>query len=59
LRLNFDEERLRKERRDRTEVVISIVDPVGVKPDLAVIEVEVRRVAELAIGARKIAFAHP
>lgn len=49
------EERLREESRGRAIVGVGIADPVGVELDLAVVEVEVRRVVEVAIGIRKIA----
>lgn len=52
-------ERLRKEGRHRAIVVVGIVEPVGVELDLAVVEVEDRRVREVAIGIRNIASAHP
>ncbi len=46
------EERFRDEPRRGTVVLVGIVEPVGVELDLAVVEVEVRRVLELAIGVR-------
>lgn len=51
-------ERLRTEPRRRAIVVIGIVDPVRVELDLAIIEVEVRRVVELTIGIRIFVFAY-
>jgi hypothetical protein len=45
-------ERLREDSRDGTIVVIRIVNIVRVKLDLAIIEVEVRRLVEVAIGIR-------
>lgn len=60
LRIPFaNEERLREERRGRTIVVVRIRDVVRVKLNPVVIEVEVRRVRELAISVRIIVFAHP
>ena len=53
--LYCDEERLRQERGGGTIVLIGIVDIVGVELDLAVVELEVRRVVEVAIGGRIIA----
>jgi len=43
----------------RTIVSIGIVNPVGIELDVAVVEVEVRRVVKLTIGHRIIAFIHP
>jgi hypothetical protein len=48
-------ERLRKERRDRPIVVVRVVNPVRVEPDLAVVEVKVRRVREVVAGVQIIA----
>ncbi|MEI8061363.1 MAG: hypothetical protein WCG99_03670 [Candidatus Berkelbacteria bacterium] len=48
----LSKERLREEAGRRAIVGIGIADPVGVELDLAVVEVEVRRVVELAIGLR-------
>ena len=45
---------LRDESRHRAIVVVGIVDPVGVELDLAIVEVEDRRVVELTIGIRII-----
>lgn len=53
--LVFLEERLRKEQRDRTIVVVRVVHPVRVELDLAIVEVQVRGVVEPAIGIRIIA----
>ena len=39
-----------EERRGGTEVLIDIVNPVGIELDLVVVEVEVRAVRPLAIG---------
>ena len=43
------EERFRDEPRGRAIVLVGVVDPVGVELDLAVIEVEDRRVVEATI----------
>lgn len=43
----------------RAIVVVGIVEPVGVELELAVVEVEDRRVLELAISIRIIVFTHP
>ena len=48
-------ERLREEGRDGAIVVVRIVDEVRVELDLAVVEVEVGRVREIAISIRIIA----
>jgi len=48
------EEWLRGERGRRAIVVVSIAHPVRVELELAVVEVEVRRVLELAISIRKL-----
>ena len=53
-----DKERLREERRRGTVVLVGIVDLVRVELDLAVVEVEDRRVREVAIGIRIIALIH-
>ena len=50
--------RLREEGRRGTVVVVGVVVPVGVELDLAVVEVEDRRVREVAIGVRIIAPTH-
>lgn len=50
---------LRKEARGRTIVVVGIADPVRVELDIAVVEVEVRRVVEANIGLRNLPFVHP
>lgn len=54
-----DVERLRKERRRGTIVVVRIVDRVRVELDLVVVELEVRGVREVAVGIRSIASAYP
>lgn len=54
-----DTERLRKEGRSGTVVVVRVVGPVGVELELAVVELEVRSVREVAIGIRSIASAYP
>lgn len=54
-----DKERLRKERRHRAVVLVGVVGPVRPELDPAIVEVEVRRVLEPAIGLRIIAFARP
>ena len=46
------EERFRDEPRRGTIVLVGVVDPVGVELDLAIVEVEDRRVAEATIGVR-------
>ena len=46
------EERLREKAGRGAIVVVSVAHPVGVEPHLAVVEVEDRRVVELAIDAR-------
>ena len=51
-------ERLREEGRRGAMVLVGIVVPVGVELDLAVVEVEDRRVREVAIGVRIIAPIH-
>jgi len=48
----LSKERLREEARRRAIVGVGIADPAGVELDLAVVEVVVRRVVELAIGLR-------
>ncbi len=48
------EERLRKERRSGAVVVVRIVDPVRVELELAVVEVEDRRVRKLALVTRRL-----
>ena len=50
--------RLREEGRRGTVVVVGVVVPVGVELDLAVVEVEVGRLGEVAIGLRIIALIH-
>lgn len=57
--LVFLEERLRKNGRGRTIVVVRVAHPVRVELDLAIVEVEVRGVVEPVIVVRIIAFAHP
>lgn len=52
-------ERLRHEARRGTVVVVGIVDPVSVELDLAVVEVEVRRVREAVVIVGIIASTHP
>ena len=42
----------RDEPRGRAIVLVGVVNPVGVELDLAVVEVEDRRVREHAIGVR-------
>lgn len=54
-----NEEWFRQERRDRTIVVVGIVDIVGVELNLAIVELEVRRLAEIAIGVRIMPFVRP
>ena len=49
----------RDEARRGTVVLVGVVNPVGVELDLAVVEVEDRRVRENAISVRIIASAHP
>ncbi len=51
-------ERLRDKGRSGTIVLVGVVVPVGVELDLAVVEVEDRRVREVAIGIRIIAPTH-
>ena len=53
------EEWLRDKTGSRTVVVVGIVDPVRVELDLAVVELEVRRLREVAIGIRNFAFVRP
>lgn len=53
------EERLREEAGGGAEVLVSVVEPVRVELELAVVEVEVRRVLELTIGFRIFAFTYP
>ena len=53
------EKRLRNGTGGRAIVVVGIVEPVGVELELAVVEVEDRRVLELAISIRIIVFTHP
>jgi hypothetical protein len=48
----FFEKRLREKARRRAIVLIGIVEPVRVELELAVVEVEVRRVREIAIDVR-------
>lgn len=50
--------RLRDKPRDRTVVVVRVVNPVRVELDLAVVEVEVRSVRKVVISARIFA-THP
>jgi hypothetical protein len=50
--------KLREKTRGRAIVLIGIVDPVRVELHLAVVEVEVRRVAEVVIGIRIFALIH-
>ncbi len=57
--LKLDLERLREEPGSGTVVLVGIVNPVRVELDLAVVEVEVRRVVEANIRLRKIVFARP
>lgn len=52
-------ERLREKRRSGAIVGVGVVAPVGVELDLAVVEVEDRRVREVAIGIRIIVSVHP
>lgn len=52
-------ERLREEGRSGTVVLVGVVEPVGVELDLAVVEVEDRRVREVAIGVRNIVPVRP
>lgn len=54
----FQEERLRDEARGRAVVVVGIDDVVRVELELAVVEVEDRRVRELAIGLKVIVSTH-
>ena len=51
--------RLREEGRRGTVVVVGIVEPVGVELHPVVVEVEDRRVREVAIGLRRIASIRP
>src|SRR3989344_1550504 len=51
--------RLREEGRRGTVVVVGIVEPVGVELHPVVVEVEDRRVREVAIGLRRIVSTHP
>jgi len=55
----YDKERLREEGRRRTIVVVGIVNPVRVELELAIVEVEVRRLVEVAIDIRISVFARP
>ena len=55
----FGEERLRREARGRAIVVVDIADIVRVELDLAVVEVEVRSVREVAITVRISVFVCP
>jgi len=48
----------RNEPRSGPIVVVRIVDPVSVELDLAIVEVEDRRVRKGAIGIRIIVFIH-
>jgi len=50
----FFEKRLREKAGRRAIVLIGIVEPVRVELELAVVEVEVGRVREIAIGFRLI-----
>lgn len=50
------EERLRNEPRGRTILLVSIVRPVGVELEIAVVPVEDRSVDELVITVGKICF---
>lgn len=50
--------RLRDKPRDRTIVVVRVVDPVRVELDLVVVEVEVRSVRKVVVSARIFA-THP
>ena len=50
---------LRNEARRRPVVVVGVADPVRVELDIAVVEVEVRRVVEANIRLRIFAFARP
>ena len=54
-----DVERLRKETRGRPVVVVRVVSPLRVELDLAIVELEVRGVREVAIGIRSIALVYP
>ena len=53
----WNEKRLREERGGGTIVVVGIVEPVRVELHLAVVEVEDRRLVELAVRIRIIALA--
>jgi len=50
--------RLRDKPRDRTVVVVRVVNPVRVELDLAVVEVEVRSVRKVVVSVRIFA-THP
>lgn len=50
-----NKERLRKESRRGTIVLVGIAEPLRVELDLVVVEVEVRGLREIAIGIRIIA----
>ena len=54
-----DEERLRKEEGSGAIVLVGIVDIVRVELELVVVDVQDRRLHELAIRIRIIASAHP
>ena len=45
---------LRTEGRHRPKLLVGIADMVGVELDLAIVEVQVRRLVEVAIGIRKL-----
>jgi len=55
---SFYKERLREEAGRGTEVLIHVLDLVGVELDLVVVEVEVQRVVERAIGVPVNALIH-
>ena len=50
----LNKERLREEGRSTAIVLISVVEPIGIELDLAIVEVEDRRVRKGAIGLRII-----
>ena len=50
------EKKLREKNGRRAIVVVGIVNEVRVELELAIVEVEVRRVVELTISVRYIAF---
>lgn len=55
---NKNEERLREKAGDGAIVLVGVAHPVSVELDIVVVEVEIRRMVEPAIGIRIVVLIH-